>query len=263
MASGVIPWLAHEDKVHIAGPLQLRAMKKNFEGYAAEAEGKPCVIAIDQFEEIWPEYGQELPPDTKKLVDNITTALNQFDKTLAIVLSFREEYLAKIEGHFRPLEDYWCRHAVRPLSRGDADDCIRGPAAELDIFYEDRLAAALVRALSKTADSRGPNGEEVIYVEPVELQIVCERLWNEMDEEVQDIHSADLLKACNRLDTRDQGPARRRGRRTGAHIFRTCDEGFPRWCGRRYQQYNSGHHLELQHARANLLCPPAVRERYK
>jgi hypothetical protein len=205
MASGVIPRLAYEGKVHIEGPLQLRAMERNFEGYAAEANGKPCVIAIDQFEEIWPEYGQDLPPDTKKLVDNITTALNHFDKSLAIVLSFREEYLAKVEGHFRPLEDYWCRHAVRPLSGGDADDCIRGPAAELDIFYEDRLAAALVKALSKTADSRGPNGEEIIYVEPVELQIVCERLWKAVDEEIQDIHSADLLKACDELKLETKG----------------------------------------------------------
>ncbi len=205
MASGVIPRLAAEDKVHVDKPLQLRAMTKNFEGYAAEANGRPCVIAIDQFEEIWPEYEQDLPTDTKEMVDNIRTALDHFER-LAIVLSFREEYLAKIESQFRPLEEFWCRHAVRPLSKGDADDCIRGPAAELGIFYEDMLAAALVNALSKTADSRGPNGEEIIYVEPVELQIVCERLWKAVDEGIQDIRSADLLKACNKLklDTKGQ-----------------------------------------------------------
>jgi TIR domain len=205
MASGVIPRLAREEKVYTVGPLQLRAMKKDFEGYAAEATGRPCVIAIDQFEEIWPEYEQDLPAYTQKMVSNITTTLNQFPDDLAIVLSFREEYLAKVENQFRALEKYWCRHPVRPLSKGDADDCIRGPAAELGIFYEDRLATALVKALSKTASYRGPSGEEIVYVEPVELQIVCERLWNEVEEGTQDIHSADLLKACNKIKPETKG----------------------------------------------------------
>jgi hypothetical protein len=198
MASGVVPRLAREKKAYTVGPFRLSEMKKSFEGYAAEAKGEPCVIAIDQFEEAWADDDQQIPEATLKQIKNITTALNAFPR-LAIVLSFREEYLAKVQKLCGAEEKRWNHQPVRGLGKGDADDCIRGPAAELQIFYEDSLAAALVKTLAKRADHIGPAGDIQVYVEPVELQIVCERLWNVVDEGIQEIHRSHLLHVCEKM----------------------------------------------------------------
>jgi hypothetical protein len=204
MASGVIPKLARDKKAYTVGPLRLSEMKKSFQGYASEAAGEPCVIAIDQFEEAWAEDDQQIPEETLKQIKNITTALNAFPR-LAIVLGFREEYLAKVLKLCGAEEKRWNHQPIRGLGKGDADDCIRGPAAELQIFYEDSLAGALVKALAKRADHIGPAGDIQVYVEPVELQIVCERLWNHLDEGIQEIHRSHLLHVCEKMRLETSG----------------------------------------------------------
>ena len=204
MASGIIPRLAKERKVYAVGPLRLGEMKKSFQDYAAEANGEPCVIVIDQFEEAWADDDLQISEATLKQIKNITTALNVFPR-LAVVLSFRDEYLARVLKLCGAEEKRWIHLPIRGLDKGDADDCIRGPAAELQIFYEDSLAAALVKALTKRADHIGPAGDIQVYVEPVELQIVCERLWNEVDEDIQEIHRSHLLHVCEKMRLETSG----------------------------------------------------------
>jgi len=215
IASGVIRKLSSLNAMHIVGPVQPRAVTKTLEEYAAEANGKPCIIAIDQFEEIWknftdswsdlnPEsYSKEAP---QAFLDGIkNTFNNEKYKNVVIIIGFREEYLASVERLFLSIKNQWYRHPIRPLDRVDAEDCIRGPAREHRIEYEDLLVEALVKVLSKMATARGANGEELFYVEPVELQIVCARLWEKLcgqkTIEKSQINSSDLLSVCRSLDS--------------------------------------------------------------
>jgi hypothetical protein len=198
MASGVIPRL--KMKTHAVGPLRLHEMEKTLEEYAAESNGEPCVIAIDQFEEAWAESDHRIPSGPR-LVHEIIAALGnpKFKDNLAIALGFRDEYLAKFERDFEEIEKIRHKHPVPLLDPVDAEDCIRGPAAELGIAYEDKLAAALVKALSKPTKYSPPGEEDRPYVEPVELQIVCEALWNSVNRRITEMHSSHLLHACREM----------------------------------------------------------------
>jgi hypothetical protein len=211
IASGVLPKLAELDVIpnlgsefHIvlqkdgSAPLRPRDMDKTFEDYAKEAGDRPCLIAIDQFEEVWPEYDKPVPPALKSIVNNIPFALKSFRK-LAIVLCFREEYLAKMQTEFGKVKHFWNPEPISGLSMEAAEHCIRGPALLLGIHYTDELVAALVNQLA-AQNQPDAGSERENFVEPVQLQIVCERLWKELEPGIETIHSSDLRDVCRKMD---------------------------------------------------------------
>lgn len=198
ISAGVIPALA--EQFHTVGPYRLSELSKSFVDYAREADGRPCIIALDQFEELWAESDKVIPAELFKRINEngIHGALNRF-RELVILLSFREEYLAKMQELFQSMTSYWNRHVVRGLSKEAAEECIRGPAKERGIDYEDKLVAALVNGLATSEDQIGEDGFRPAFVEPVELQIVCERLWRELPEGIPTIHSSHLRQVCAQM----------------------------------------------------------------
>ncbi len=198
ISAGVMPALA--DQFRTAGLFRLSELNKSFVDYAKEADGSPCVIAIDQFEELWAESDKAIPPDLFRKIneDGIHGALNRY-RDLVIVLSFREEYLAKMQELFQSMNNYLNGYVVHGLTREAAEECIRGPARECGIDLEARLVTALVGGLATGEDQVGEDFSRSAYVEPVELQIVCERLWRELPEGIPSIHSSHLRQVCAQL----------------------------------------------------------------
>jgi hypothetical protein len=206
VSAGVLPALAKD--FHTIGPYRLSDLNKSFVEYAQEANGRPCVIAIDQFEELWAESDKVIPEDlARKINENgIHRALNNH-RNLVILLSFRQEYLAQMQELCEPMEKYLNRHVVRGLDKEAAEECIRGPAKELGIDYDRRVVKGLVDGLATEENQIGEDGVKRAYVEPVELQIVCERLWRELPPGIPEIHPAGLRRVCMQLNLQGDGTA--------------------------------------------------------
>lgn len=223
VSAGVLPALAND--FHTVGPYRLSELEKSFVEYAQEANGRPCVIAIDQFEELWAESDRVIPEDLSRKINGIHGALNRYSN-LVILLSFRQEYLAQMQELCEPMENYLNRHVVRGLDKEAAEECIRGPANERGIEYDHRLVKALVDGLAKEENQIGEDGSKRAYVEPVELQIVCERLWRELPEGIPLIHSSELRRVCTHLNLLDGGAGSERPDELATKFVTYATQGF-------------------------------------
>ncbi|MGH3925484.1 MAG: WD40 repeat domain-containing protein, partial [Pseudonocardiaceae bacterium] len=80
------------------------------------------------------------------------------------------------------------------LSTAAARIAIQGPAREARVDFTDAAAGRLVESLSRVRVRR-PRGMVDIpgpYVEPVQLQVVCERLWERPRADVMEITESDV-----------------------------------------------------------------------
>jgi len=153
------------------------------------------LIILDQFEELftlnrfdWKEkedflrqLGQALggaaaPNGDQEAVDEKVNT----PPTWAL-LSMREDYVAELE----PFLDLFptglaYRYRLEPLEKNKALEAVRGPAG---VYFQEDAAELLVDNLSKLR-AQTPTGEEKWeegrFVEPVHLQVVCQRLWDKV-----------------------------------------------------------------------------------
>jgi len=193
--AGVLPALRNRFEVKSLRPLEL---DRTLARYAAEADGRPYIIALDQFEEIWPDYDKSMSEDTKNKLGDIYTLLESH-RSLVVILSFREEYLAKVQRTYENERPYWNQQVVRGLTESVAKDCIRGPAKDIGVVYADDVLNALTKALLTEEDQLGKDGDRAAYVEPVELQLVCRELWDNLKEDISTIRTSHLYAALQTM----------------------------------------------------------------
>ena len=88
---------------------------------------------------------------------------------LRIVLSMRDEYIAQLDP-LRSFVNNWDEsfYHLGLLSRSQATDAIRKPAAQFKYRYAKDCLAEIVKDLTKDDN----------LIEPAHLQLVCERLWH-------------------------------------------------------------------------------------
>ena len=139
------------------------------------------VLIFDQFEELFtnfPERWQE----RESFFINIREALKQ-DPLLRIVFAMREEYVAELEP-FAPMLPlrFQKRFRLERLRKEAAKDAIEGPVKNTGWSYAKDVAEGLVdnllqQQIKYTSGTRATPGE---FVEPVQLQIVCRSLWEEL-----------------------------------------------------------------------------------
>jgi WD40 repeat protein len=137
------------------------------------------VYVFDQFEEILRSVPHNLP------------AKQQFFQQLGVVLreehrhavfALREEYLAALAPFLRHLpRGLQARFRLELLGVEGARQAIEGPAHAAGVVFEDGLADELLHELRKVRVQL-PDGTQALevgsYVEPVQLQVVCCRLWH-------------------------------------------------------------------------------------
>ncbi len=201
--AGVLPALRSRFEVKSLRPLEL---DRTLARYAAEADGRPYIIALDQFEEIWPDYDKSMSEDIKDKLGDIYTLLESH-RDLVVIMSFREEYLAKVQRTYENERPFWNQQVVRGLTESVAKDCIRGPAKDVGIVYADDVLNALTKALLTEEDQLSKDGDRAAYVEPVELQLVCRELWDNLKEDISTIRTSHLYAALqtmlNKMDERE------------------------------------------------------------
>jgi len=204
ITAGVLPAL--RSRFNVIGPLRPRELERTLAEYAADAQGKPCIIALDQFEEVWPDYDKAMSKDILARLGDIKTLLRAY-RNLVVMLSFREEYLAKVQRSYENERAYWNPQVIRGLTESVARDCMRGPAKDIGVEYADDVLNALSKALLTAEDQFGGDGDRIAYVEPVQLQLVCRELWDNLPEGISTIHVSHLYRALQtmleKMDAKD------------------------------------------------------------
>lgn len=166
------------------------------------------VLIIDQAEEI--VTGPGSLEQKRAFFSELGDALRA-DPSLRLLLSFRQEYLAALERLLASLwaaptdieeesRQHYGRYFMGMLRLADADAAIRLPAKSQHVTFDNGLVDMLVQELSRERYIDISNGERRNgpgeFVEPLQLQLVCEELWRSLEPGQTNISFADFRKVA-------------------------------------------------------------------
>lgn len=151
------------------------------------------VLIFDQFEEILTLN----PTDREGKVEffsQLGAALRNKDRWALIAM--REDYIGGLDPYVRPIPTRLNnRFRLDLLGAQAAKQAMQQPAQKSGVAFTDEAAIRLVDDLRRVQVQQ-PDGTMVeqlgLYVEPVQLQVVCYRLWQLLNEEANVIHEPDL-----------------------------------------------------------------------
>ena len=145
----------------------------------------PRVPIFDQFEELFSSYPERWV-DRRDFLAQIGKLLAG-DSSLRVLFAMREDYIAQLDPYVSLLpENLRARLRLECLRRHAAQDAIEGPlsvSAKLAGSPEEdakAIAEKLVDRLLMNRIETAPGKIEEVqgeFVEPVQLQVVCQRLW--------------------------------------------------------------------------------------
>jgi WD40 repeat protein len=179
---------------------------KSLEGSAIEENQElrlPRVIIFDQFEEIFTLYPERYQ-DRQDFFAQVSAALVA-DPFLRVIFSMREDYIAEVDPYVEILpQNLRTRFRLERLRKANALSAVGQPletarvkgrrqfapgAAELLV---DRLM--LIKVKTASGEKVEVPGE---FVDPVQLQVVCQTLWEKLPPEETTITSEHLDKYAN------------------------------------------------------------------
>jgi WD40 repeat protein len=137
------------------------------------------LLIFDQFEELLTLDPTD-EPDKREFLQQLARALGRRWALFAM----REDYLAALDP-YKALLPTQLRTTMRleHLRRDQAEQAIRLPAVERGVMFTPEAVQKLVDDLSQTRVVQS-DGQTVYqpgpYVEPVHLQVICRRLWDEV-----------------------------------------------------------------------------------
>ncbi|MEM7031227.1 MAG: hypothetical protein AAF629_16815 [Chloroflexota bacterium] len=141
----------------------------------------PFVLIIDQFEEIITNH-----PDRWRDRDGFFVQLQEaMDRhsNLWVVLTMREDYVTALDPYTRYLSTRLrTRFYMKRMGREAALEAIRNPAAESGVPFATGVAETLVENLSSVRPPGQTESQPTEFVEPVQLQVVCYRLWQNLQD---------------------------------------------------------------------------------
>jgi hypothetical protein len=166
--------------------------------HPVDAEGFPAprAVVFDQFEELFSLYPERWH-DRAAFLSEISAALEQ-DPLLRVVLALREDYVAQLDAHSALLPGgLRDRFRLEPLRAEAALHAIALPLEGTDRSFAPGVAEQLVsdlrtfRSYTDTGEAVDVEGE---FVEPVQLQVVCQSLWEELPPDVTEITEEHLRR---------------------------------------------------------------------
>ncbi len=143
---------------------------------------QPLLLVIDQFEEIFTTH-PEAWNQREGFFIQLAEAM-QRDPNLWVVLVIREDYVAALDPYARLAPNHLrARYYMERMGYEAALEAVKKPAETLRPF-DPQVAEKLVDNLRLVAagETRGgqPQYVEGQYVEPVQLQVVCMQLWENL-----------------------------------------------------------------------------------
>jgi tetratricopeptide (TPR) repeat protein len=168
-------------------------------GIGDYGEAKPFLVAIDQFEDLFND-ALGSPEDREQFIVDLAAALRDI-RDLNLLITVRDDFLAAV----LPLEDRLIttarrRYRLLALEPVAAEQAVSGPLAGTGRTFGPGAAAHLVEALRTThaTDALGRSQTRLDrLVEPVQLQLVCERMWTALPRELTEITIADVTQYGN------------------------------------------------------------------
>jgi WD40 repeat protein len=154
----------------------------------------PRALIIDQFEELY-STNAEAWQKREDFFRRLARAMEK-DPFLFVIIVMREDYIALLDPYAHLLPGgLRTRYYMQRLSRESAIKAVRKPVENIRP-YEEGVAEKLVEDLSSIKVQK-PDGsqdsEPGQYVEPVQLQVVCYSLWQNLPAEGTHITQKDLL----------------------------------------------------------------------
>ena len=149
--------------------------------------GEPArrVVIFDQFEELFTAYPERWE-DRKKFFEQVGDALVgnprkeiEGDPLLRVVFSIREDYIAELDPYASLLpECLRTRFRLEQMKENSALEAVEDPLKKRNISFAPKVAKRLVKSLLEIPDKGNKDGPKFgQYIEPVQLQIVCQSLW--------------------------------------------------------------------------------------
>jgi WD40 repeat protein len=154
-------------------------------------ELRPPILILDQFEEILTTH-RDRWQDARGFFEQLAEALERNPK-LGVVLAMREDHVAGLDP-YAPLlpKRLKTRFRMEQLKVEGALEAVKRPAAYAGHPFESGVAEKLVDDLRRMRTMQA-EGEQIAeadvlgqYVEPVQLQVVCHRLWDNLPDRPAD-----------------------------------------------------------------------------
>ena len=162
------------------------------------------VITFDQFEEIFTLYPERYK-DRQDFFCQVADALKA-DPFLRVIFSMREDYIAEVEPFIHVLpQNLRTKYRLERLRKTNALSAVKKPLQtdrvnKLGRHFVDGAAESLVDRLMliKVRTASGEKIEEPgEFVDPVQLQVVCQTLWEKLPPEKTAITKADIDQYAN------------------------------------------------------------------
>jgi hypothetical protein len=137
-------------------------------------ESQLVLLVLDQFEEVFTDQADWRHRDEFFVILKQTLATHSW---LRVVIALRSDYLAELVPHEQNLPgNLVVRYQLEPLARPQASDAIRSAFEATGVELADDDLTRVLDLL--TGDPRVPRRHGK-YVNTIQLQIVCRRLWQE------------------------------------------------------------------------------------
>lgn len=164
--------------------------------YSSDEQGLrlPRLVIFDQFEELfslYPGRWQERTGFFQQVADSF-----KLDPLLRILFVMREDYLASMDSYAHLLPDQLRnRFHLELLNARSARLAVEEPLKKVGRSFAPGVADELVQELLKVR-VESASGEIVQaageFIEPVQLQVVCQNLWLDLPPDTQFISSSQL-----------------------------------------------------------------------
>lgn len=152
---------------------------------ATDDESEPPLIVIfDQFEEFF-TTNQHRWQERRPFFDQLAQALHDLP-TMKVVFVMREEYIAQLEPFADLLpEKLRPRMHLERLRGNSARNAVVKPFEKWGLSFDPNAADELMAELSEIRVAEGDKFRETCgeFVEPVQLQVVCQSLWENLPAE--------------------------------------------------------------------------------
>jgi WD40 repeat protein len=197
----LVSWAGDSLPAQVLARMTMPEFLKQREQATEEEElGKSSVAIFDQFEELFTLYPEHWK-HRRNFFEQLRDTLNACTQ-LRVLFSMREDYIASIDPYAKILpEALRVRFHLENLRQDAALKAVTGP---LTLGYGRRFAPGvaekLVENLMTVELETATGGTESIiseFVEPLQLQVVCQRLWRDLRPEQTEITFEHLATSAN------------------------------------------------------------------
>lgn len=177
--------------------LVLRAEPSDRAGTEGEPPShRPEVLIFDQFEEILTLSPYETE-EKEEFFRQVGEALRAPRRRA--LFAIREEYVAALDPYVHCIPTHLSvRYALELLDEKGACEAIAEPAKAAGIPFTPEALVTLVDNLRRAPQPDSPKGVLGRYVEPVQLQVVCTRIWRNLPDGATRI---DKVRGVGDVDT--------------------------------------------------------------